>query len=130
MEHADALRKLAADTKYTEYELRKLFQRYAFYVREALVSGQDVHINGVGKLRNLLCKPRLGRNPRTGERVHIPERRRVKFKTCLQLEIAMRAAANPLKTDPIEQFGITKIKETPDGKVRRRTRSPKGKDGG
>ena len=128
MEHMDALRKLAADTKYTEYELRKLFQRYAFFVREALVSGQDVHINGIGKLRNLLCKPRLGRNPRTGERVHIPERRRVKFKTCLQLEIAMRAAANPLKTDPLEQFGVPKIKEKTNGKVRRGTRSTKRED--
>ena len=117
MEHSDAIKKLASQTRYTEYELRQLFRVYATMVREALVSGQDVHINGIGKLINKLCKPKKGRNPKTGEAITIPAKRRIRFKACTSLEMAMRAAGNPLKEDPLARFGL---KEKDDGKVRRR----------
>lgn len=115
MEHADILRRLSERTNYTERELRQLFSVFATIVREALVSGQDVHINGIGKLINKLCKPKKGRNPKTGEVITIPAKRRIRFKTCTALEMAMRAAGNPLKEDLLERFGLKKRKA--DGKV-------------
>ena len=115
MEHADTIRKLSYQVGYTERELRHIFVEFAALVREALVSGQDVHINGIGKLLNKLCKPKKGRHPKTGETIVIPAKRRIRFQTCTALEMAMRSAGNPLKDDPLKRFGL---KEKVDGKVR------------
>lgn len=104
MEHSDTMRRLAAETNYTERELRQLFSIFARIVREALVSGQDVHINGIGKLVNKLRAPRKGRNAKTGLPVNIPAKRRISFRTCVMLEIMMREAGNPLEENPAKRF--------------------------
>lgn len=124
MEHADLIRQLAEETMYTEYELRKLFQIFARLVREALVTGQDVHINGIGKLINKLCKPKKGRHPQTGVPITIPAKRRIRFKTCTALENMMRAVGNPLEEDPLKRF----LKGASHGQVRSSARPGEGED--
>jgi nucleoid DNA-binding protein len=125
MEHADCLRKLASETSYTERELRQLFQHWARIVREALYSGQDVNINGIGKLINRLGKARMGRDPRTLEPLYIPARRRILFRKCVDLAKSLRLLGdNPLAEEPSRFFG----KESDSGKVRSRSRSRQGKD--
>jgi DNA-binding protein HU-beta len=99
MDHVDMIRKLAASTAHTERELRELFIVFAEVVRGAFLEGQDVHLNGIGKLENKLCKPRKGRNPITGKPVDIPSRRRIRFHPCRQLEKRLRKIGNPLQED-------------------------------
>jgi nucleoid DNA-binding protein len=48
-------------------------------VRDALAEGDSVRLPGLGSLNVRLSAPRVGRNPRTGERIEIPATRRVRF---------------------------------------------------
>ncbi|MDR1968158.1 MAG: integration host factor subunit beta [Burkholderiaceae bacterium] len=47
---------------------------------DALVSGHRIEIRGFGSFSITRRPPRMGRNPRTGEKVPIPERRVPHFK--------------------------------------------------
>jgi len=47
---------------------------------EALTQGHRIEIRGFGSFSISRRPPRVGRNPRTGEQVHIPERRVLHFK--------------------------------------------------
>jgi integration host factor subunit alpha len=49
-------------------------------IKETLETGEDVLISGFGKLCVKDRKPRLGRNPRTGEDLMLEARRVVTFK--------------------------------------------------
>ena len=49
-------------------------------VREALAQGQKIPLPGLGLFSVELHAARMGRNPRTGESIAIPARRRIHFK--------------------------------------------------
>lgn len=47
---------------------------------DALAIGDRLEVRGFGTLYTRSLPSRTGRNPKTGESVHVPERRRVLFK--------------------------------------------------
>ena len=49
-------------------------------ITESLARGEDVNIYGFGNFEIKDRKARMGRNPRTGENVMIPDRKAVRFK--------------------------------------------------
>jgi DNA-binding protein HU-beta len=55
----------------------------------ALVSGEDVPVFGVGRIKPVTRAARLARNPRTGQEVPIPARRSVAFKASSSLKAAL-----------------------------------------
>ena len=58
---------------------------------QCLATGDRIEIRGFGSFSINHRPPRLGRNPRTGERVHIPERRVPHFKPGKALREAIGA---------------------------------------
>lgn len=54
-------------------------------VAEALEAGDKVQITGFGTLQTHVRAERAGRNPQTGEELHIPAKRVVKFKAGKEL---------------------------------------------
>jgi nucleoid DNA-binding protein len=46
-----------------------------------LAAGKSVEIRGFGSFRVMKTKDRIGKNPRTGEDVHLPSRHIMKFRT-------------------------------------------------
>lgn len=48
-------------------------------LHDQLVAGESVQFNGFGTFSTRINKPREGRNPQTGEAIHIPETRVAKF---------------------------------------------------
>jgi integration host factor subunit beta len=58
---------------------------------DALVSGHRIEIRGFGSFSITRRPPRMGRNPRTGEKVPIPERRVPHFKPGKALRQAIGA---------------------------------------
>ena len=58
---------------------------------DALVRGHRIEIRGFGSFSINRRPPRMGRNPRTGERVQIPERRVPHFKPGKALREAVGA---------------------------------------
>lgn len=60
-------------------------------LREALAQGEGVSLPGLGSFSVVAHAARMGRNPRTGESIAIPARRRVHFK----LSTGLRLRLNP-----------------------------------
>lgn len=60
---------------------------------EALVRGHRIEIRGFGSFSINRRPPRIGRNPRSGETVHIPEKRVPHFKPGKALREAVDAGA-------------------------------------
>lgn len=58
-------------------------------ISSALAAGQAVRLVGFGTFSVVDRKATMGRNPRTGERIHIPAARRPKFKTGKALKEAV-----------------------------------------
>ena len=58
-------------------------------ISSALASGTAVRLVGFGTFSVVDRKATMGRNPRTGERIHIPAARRPKFKTGKALKEAV-----------------------------------------
>ncbi|HEY0758963.1 MAG TPA: integration host factor subunit beta [Acidisarcina sp.] len=54
-------------------------------VIEALKSGDKIEIRGFGSFRIRQRKPRIGRNPKTGEKVDVPAKRVPYFKPSKEL---------------------------------------------
>jgi|SRR5450759_4072501 integration host factor subunit beta len=50
-----------------------------------LIKGGRVEIRGFGSFSAHARPPRLGRNPRTGEKVHVPEKRMLNFRPGTEL---------------------------------------------
>ena len=48
-------------------------------VREALERGEDVKLSGFGMFNLRTKSPRPGRNPKTGEKIHVPAKQVVSF---------------------------------------------------
>jgi DNA-binding protein HU-beta len=53
---------------------------------ETLEKGDDVCMTGIGKIRAWLKKGRMGRNPKTGEPLIIPDKTVVKISVCKSLK--------------------------------------------
>ena len=60
-------------------------------LREALAQGEVVSLPGLGSFSVVAHAARMGRNPRTGESIAIPARRRVHFKLSRGLRLRLNS---------------------------------------
>ena len=61
-------------------------------MRDNLIEGNRIEIRGFGALEIKDTKPKpAARNPRTGDTIEVPARRKAKFKPCKILKEALRA---------------------------------------
>lgn len=67
-------------TAYSAAQLERLLSSLCGVVSSELFQGGEVSLPRFGKLTAVHSKARDGRNPKTGEKVHIPARLRVVFK--------------------------------------------------
>jgi Bacterial nucleoid DNA-binding protein len=58
-------------------------------ITEQMVAGQEVRVTGFGTFTSIATKEREGRNPRTGEKMHIPASNQPKFKAFKALKDAL-----------------------------------------
>ncbi len=71
---------VAAEVVGTQQEAKAAVTRIFEAMRKALREGDKVVVQGFGSFHVVMRKSKPARNPRTGEPVMIPPRRRVKFK--------------------------------------------------
>lgn len=69
-----------ADTQQSLAQLDVLLKSLCGVMASELFKGGEVSLPGMGKLSAVHTKARDGRNPKTGEKLHIPARLRVTFK--------------------------------------------------
>lgn len=60
-------------------EARTLCEDLSMLVTESLKKGYKLPLFGLGKLYVRKTKPRVGRNPATGEPINIPAKKRIRF---------------------------------------------------
>lgn len=80
------IRKLAADNELTLKQAKSLYEQILGTVGDALAEGTSVRLSGFGTLKVLDVAARTVRNPRTGEPVDVPARKRVRFSASAALK--------------------------------------------
>ncbi len=78
----------------TRTDAEKIVETIFDSVIGALRSGDKIEIRGFGSFRTRQRKPRIGRNPKTGERVDVPAKRVPFFKPSKDLRDMVNASAS------------------------------------
>ena len=66
-------------------DLERFFDCFLDEIKNALNRGERVEIRGFGALSVHRQKPRLSRNPRTGQKIFTPEKKTIHFKMSKEL---------------------------------------------
>lgn len=82
----DIVIKVSNETNLTQIDVKKIVQRTLDVVVESLERGETVELRNFGVFKVKNRRGRLGRNPRTGDEVAVPEKRVVVFKPGLILK--------------------------------------------
>ena len=75
MTKADLVEKVTAAGELTRRDGEVIVETIFDAVIGALKSGDKIEIRGFGSFRTRQRKPRIGRNPKTGERVDVPAKK-------------------------------------------------------
>ena len=66
-------------------DLEKFFNIFIYEIKQALNKGERVELRGFGVFSTKTQRPRISRNPKTGEKVHTPEKKTIHFKMAKDL---------------------------------------------
>ena len=86
----DIVIKVSNDTNLTQLDVKRIVQRTLDTIVESLEKGETVELRNFGVFKVKSRKGRIGRNPRTGEEVSVPEKRVVVFKPGLVLKYKVK----------------------------------------
>ncbi len=90
MTKKDIVIKVSNDTNLTQIDVKKIVQRTLDVILESLERGETVELRNFGVFKVKNRRGRLGRNPRTGEEVSVPEKKVVVFKPGLVLKYKVK----------------------------------------
>ena len=80
------LKKLSKNyPNFLKKDLEKLSEIILNEIKNTLKRGERVQLRGFGVFSTNTQKPRISRNPKTGEKVHTPEKRTIHFKMAKDL---------------------------------------------
>ena len=78
---ADLVKRIAAEFEYSKTEARASVDAFFEALTEAIIAGNRIEARGFGAFTVKQSNAKAGaRNPKTGERVYVPARRKVAFK--------------------------------------------------
>jgi len=83
MTKKEIVTKIADQTDIKQIDVKKVVQMTLDMIVDSLAEGQTVELRNFGIFKVKSRKARLGRNPKTGESVQIPEKKAVTFKAGL-----------------------------------------------
>jgi nucleoid DNA-binding protein len=81
MTKKDIVIKVSEDTGLKQIDVKRIVQRTLDHIVEALTNGETVELRNFGIFKVKSRRSRVGRNPKTGVTVPIPEKRIVSFKS-------------------------------------------------
>lgn len=88
----DIIHKISADLDVSLIVAEGIYNTIIDEMMAELGNGETVKLSGFGSFQVVTRQPKLGRNPRTGDRLQIPKHLSVKFKMGKNLIKAMNAA--------------------------------------
>ena len=86
MRKRDIVLKISQDTEIKQVVVKEVVQRTFNAIFEALKEGKRIELRNFGVFQVKKRKKRIGRNPKTGEVVPVPERLTVIFKPGLEMK--------------------------------------------
>ena len=86
----DIVMKVSNSTNLTQIDVKKIVQRTLDVIVESLEEGHTVELRNFGVFKVKTRRGRLGRNPRTGDEVAVPEKKVVVFKPGLILKAKVK----------------------------------------
>ncbi len=86
MTKKDIVMKVSTETNLTQQDVKKIVQKTIDAITESLERGETVELRNFGVFKVKSRRGRIGRNPRTGEEVPVPEKKVVVFKPGLILK--------------------------------------------
>lgn len=81
MTKKEIVMKISEETGLKQIDVKVAVQKTLDYITAALAQGKTVELRNFGVFKVKTRKPRIGRNPKTGVTVSIPERKVVTFKS-------------------------------------------------
>ncbi len=90
MTKKDIVMKVSNETNLTQIDVKKIVQKTLDVISDSLQRGETVELRNFGVFKVKNRRGRLGRNPRTGEEVVVPEKKVVVFKPGLILKIRVK----------------------------------------
>ena len=85
MNKAQLIEAVAQNTE-TKKEAQTAVETVLDSIKGSLKKAEDVTISGFGTFKVKVTKPRTGRNPKTGETIQIPSKKKVAFKAAKDLK--------------------------------------------
>jgi len=82
--------KISEETNLKQVDVKKVVQKTFDHIIEALSKGQTVELRNFGVFKVKTRKSRIGRNPKTGASVPIPEKKVVAFKVGMVMKKRVR----------------------------------------
>ena len=86
MTKKDIVMKVSNDTNVAQIDVKKVVQKTLDAIVESLERGETVELRNFGVFKVKSRRGRIGRNPRTGQEVQVPEKKVVVFKPGLILK--------------------------------------------
>ena len=86
MTKKDIVLKIADESKFNQVVVKKVVHRVFDVMLEALLKNDKIEIRNFGVFKVKQRRGRIGRNPRTGDEVPVPEKKVVVFKPGLILK--------------------------------------------
>ncbi len=80
MRKDDAIKTIASELRIPRSKGEEIYNRIIGLMMEQLGKGNRVTLSGFGTFEVVTRRPKLGRNPRTGERLLIPQHQAVRFR--------------------------------------------------
>ncbi len=90
MTKAEFVDKLAEKGKITKKQATEAIEMVFSTIGEALVNGDEIAVPGFGKFSIVVRKARSGLNPRTKEKLNIPETKAPKFSVAKALKESIK----------------------------------------
>ena len=90
MTKKDIALKIAEETNIKQIDVKLVVQKTLDHIIEALAAGKTVELRNFGVFKVKTRGSRMGRNPKTGTKVPIPERRVVTFKVGMVMKKRVR----------------------------------------
>ena len=87
MTKSELIERLCAEqTHLSAKEIEDAVKDILEHMASTLESGDRIEIRGFGSFSLHFREPRVGRNPKTGEQIHVPEKKLPFWKTGLELK--------------------------------------------
>ena len=87
MTKKDMILKISEDTGLKQVDVKEVVQKTFDMIVDSLSGGDKVELRNFGVFKVKTRKGRMGRNPKTGEGVSIPDKKVVSFKAGMRMKV-------------------------------------------